>query len=308
MQILRFNPQASVEWFQKLVQTPTSTEEEIKNAAFAALAKSSIEALTSGLSSDIVSKIQGYAKERADKISQFVRKHNALLDMEDELQVFKENKEAHKKAKQAYFVLKYDAPDFIQQFKTQEPLMSKRLEEFKGKTYQCVWQDPTVDVTKAMSALKEPAQDKFKNDEKITDLCKAIQRWYEYYNVKPSYDLKKKINFSDFPAFVVEIFEKQFPIAKEKAQEVQAKREAAKKEQIEICKKDLPASLSVYHNTKTKLESNENYQKYLQQQQEIKEMIKQLKEFCTSDEVINHAKISRESKDRLSQKFRYGFV
>jgi hypothetical protein len=302
MQISKFNPQVSVEQFQKLIQTPTSTEEEIKNAAFAALAKSSVDALTKGLSSDIVSKVQGYAQERTDKILECVRKLNAFGDMRDDLlkiHDFKESKEIRKKVKEAYFMLQDYDPDFIKQFKEKDPL-SKHLPEFKRINYECCMQHPLEGIKHALSEFKKPSKDEAETNCKIEVLCREIQWGFEF---DASEDWKKKINFSDYPSFVLEIFVKQLPIAKEKALEAQTKREVARREKIETSKKQLPASLSIYQEVQKKLDTNENYQKYLQLKQEIDVMMKQLKMFCTTNEVINHAKINRDSVTRFHRKF-----
>jgi hypothetical protein len=312
MTIIGFNPSMSVEQFQQVAKTEASSPEQIKTATFVALARNKIEALTACLSADLVEKIQGYAQEREQMVNGCVRQLNALGDCKDDLLVssesYKTSKKAREVARNAYLTLvgldSALANKTLETLEGQHAALSKVFAKFKTVFANCCSQSPIAIIENALRALQYgDKDDQQKREKTIEQLRHAIQWWFLDCDLNPSYDLKEHLcKYGSYPDSTMQVLVEQLPIARQKAQEIKAKREAERGERIAQNREILERNISVYQGAKEKCKGEEGYQQYTAKKQAFYKVLQEVGAFCTLSELTSHSKINNQSQSLLYRK------
>ncbi|WP_068466868.1 hypothetical protein [Candidatus Protochlamydia phocaeensis] len=325
MRIVGFNPQISVETFQTFVQSQ-ACEEEVKQVAFAALAKNKLEDLTKGLSLELTTKIQNYANERAQHITACIRQLNQLGDCRDDLLSlsadYRESKKALEKAQEAFFAfhtLDSHATEQIEKdLESKNEKIAAKIKKFEKAYNNCVAQSPIASVIQASdeldSLLKQDSSDfqaEGLNEEEqkiISAREKAKEQAIAHLNLTltaffveglPFSNLKDINTYFNSTQRFLEIFNEQVLIAEKKAKELLLKKEVEKQDKTEANRSILLEKLGSYHSFYERLLLDDRYQGYCLKKKEAYSQLTQLSGFCLLSELIQHPKTTTETKNKL---------
>jgi len=312
MQIEKFNPRMHATTFQQTIKSDAA-EEVVKNAAFVALATNKPKILATGLSTDLVIKINHYIEERAKRITEFVLSLNALGNSRDKLLLsnphYKESKEAFEEASKAYFTLNKLHPNFITEVKetfqmNNLELVTKRItKKATILTKYCDEQNPFIKLTDALSILDLQIKDEEEQKKNIDLLKQAIESCFLEFGF--SFDVKRCIHNMDrhftHEAEVTKILEEQVLSVREEEEKIRAKGEFEKTDQIETSKKRLLTSAKNYLSSHAELVKDSAYTRYLDEKKKIALELEELAGFCKFEELYRHPKMTNESNNRLNR-------
>lgn len=298
--IVGFNPITTLEDLQTLVQS-NSNENKIKTLVFAALAHHKLEELTVHFSEEMKSKIQGCAKEREEKIVQFVRLFNHLETQRNGLgSAFKDLKEARVAAQKAFCNLNNsDIPELQLQVAHIGAKAVKEFSKLQSTPPEPVREvrSPYVNFIEAIEMIIYLTLDYDGNlfkqpiEKAITNVYNTILKCLidglsestlqEYITNKcPSPKAQLRV-----------LFNEQFAIAKQKA--IQIKEENKSK---------FLTNLQILEKNYTSLTQNENYLRFKQKKQRNDENLRELSTFCQLEELTTHPTLTTELKLKLIRK------
>lgn len=313
-QVPYFNPQVSVEEFQKIIQSSDSMEKEIKKAAYAALAKNKPEALAAGLNETLAGKIKSFEKSRNKEITDFLRGLNTFgdnktdfLDSNDDYSAYKKAIEKAKEISRELYLPNLDK----QEIEKIGPQALKQLNKIESKTEYlcCAVRDPLEE-----ELVLDDAFDKLllviNNDANHNELCTKEEEETELS--KAMMNVKDAIKHCIFWGYSFDklndhmktrtpyervILKEQFEIAEYEVKNYRVQQKA-KREQS---KAQLLEQLAIVQSTYNKFKNEPAYLQFSTDKQALMDKVQELSTFCLSKEISTHSKISQESKDRFER-------
>lgn len=324
-QVHYFTPNVSVEDFQKILQSDAS-EGAIKAAAYAALANHTVVDLAKGLGQELVKKIKKFEKERNKEIREFVKKLNDFGNIKSD---FRDDNENYLNFKEALIEVKKIgnlsilSEDEIKKIGSEAEKQSTKIEN-STEIFCCAW-NPMNDFLNAFSNLEdavslqdihpdviaqyklEPVADRIKKTKDriktiiIDCLCGGLTYdKIKQYVVDHNNNRVQRENYHD-PLWDLETFEEQFAIAYQEYPEIKAQQKAAADKWLKETKEQLLAQLQIVQSNFDQFKDTATFQQFSTEKQALIAKLQEIATFCLSKEILNHSKITQESKDRFDR-------
>lgn len=310
-----FNPHISVEDFQKILQSTDTSEEEIKKAAYCALASKKADELATGLDDTLAGKIKTFEKARNKEILDFVKRLNTLADSKsDYLEAnshYSQYKDvfAHLK-KIAYNIEASDLEELTEEIEKIGPQALKALDKIKAiQSMPCCKQSPIAALSHAFNDFNRLLNEEENNNsneenshkkETAINFIKLAIR-YSLADGFSHEDLKSRLQYFCSEPSNYAIFEEQFPIAQQEYIEIKAKEEAEKEQKRKEMKASLVNQLTIVQKNYDQFKVDPTYQKFSTEKQVLIEKLQILSTFCFQHQIRNHDKIYEGSKSRLDR-------
>lgn len=311
MKILFVNINITAKEVVTAIQTQPS-DEQLKPIVFAALAQTPVSDLTQSLKdSPWVAKIEGFAQERAQKITHAVKLLNGLCNKkEDLLEVcpsYIATKEALQNLGNSFFKLsKLDcsmaltAALQVPDAKIKDKLIQEINKQAKCQTSSRISVQNalfTLDDTQSLNdALKQELIKNLYECLKTGFLDRPLNRGDASVE-----DVKIQLSFNDIELKpeTRKIFEEQAQKAKEETGVIRNQKRNELSASLDQGLKAFEVELARYQEAKKVSDSNRDFQKYVERKKSAYAALSELSSFCILREISDHPRIHESARTKL---------